>query len=193
MNVLATTSPHCSHSENEMWALPGAHPPGVVHKGGGAHSLCNLLPTLQHQLRNGNCFVKHPPCTPKKMLASRQYRIGGGWPQPLQRHLYSFQACQETNCHKLPAESMLGASAMSSRSAATGHACFTQDSDGTRQTQAIASQLQQGNTGPQQGAACSSSRTGGRATWVVAQVNDVALHTPVLSHADGVGEGTCAL
>lgn len=34
---------------------------------------------------------------------------------------------------------------------------------------------------------------GGRATWVVAQVDDVPLHPPVLSHADGVCDGARAL
>ena len=81
MYMLSTTCPHCSHTETGMSALPGTHPPGVVHKGGGAHSLCNLLPALQHQVSNGNCFLEHPTCTPKEDASQRTVQ-DWGWLAP---------------------------------------------------------------------------------------------------------------
>lgn len=38
------------------------HLPGVVYKGSSAYSLCYLLAALQHQVGNGNGFLKHPAC-----------------------------------------------------------------------------------------------------------------------------------
>ena len=66
MCSIQTVCPQCSNTEDVVPALAGAHPPGIVYKGGGAHSLCNLLPALQHQISNGNCLLKHPTCTPKE-------------------------------------------------------------------------------------------------------------------------------
>lgn len=64
----------CCYTRNSYLAAPqlelrhmqtlrtGHHLPGIVHKGGSAHGLCYFLSSMQHQVGNGNGFLKHPAC-----------------------------------------------------------------------------------------------------------------------------------
>lgn len=92
----------CGHTEDVMSALVGTNPPGVVYKGGGAHSLSNLLPALQHQISNGDCLLEHPTCTPKEnsLLASKQCRIGDGEPRLPQSIDYHTGSAKKHFVHK---------------------------------------------------------------------------------------------